>query len=505
MTMVPFFSRFSVKVSTLFLVLLLLMGSAQVLITIRITERRQVEIDQLVNWDLAKDMVAEIEPVLGTDRAGNIGKVIHYMMVLNPAIEIYLLDGEGTILAFFAEPGTKVVAEQVDLEPIRRFISGSAKAPIYGDDPRAAGASKHFSAAPITLPDGSSGYLYIVLRSTLYDQAARSLKERYLASALVRALILSAVAVGIVGLILFTLMTRRLQRVARTVGDFEQGKYDTRLQASAGDEIGELARAYNRMADTIAANLEKLKQTDNLRRELIANVSHDLRSPLTSIQGYVETLLMKQDSLSSAQIREYLQVVLSDATKLNEMVHELFELSKYEARQMEPRLERFSLTELIQDVAVKYRARAEQRQVSLSAILPEKLEFVQADINMIERVLSNLIENALAHTPAGGQVTAELQERDGRARVRVIDSGIGIDQRDIPFIFDRFFSSGRSSRDDSRKGSGLGLAIAQKIVGLHGSRIRVESEPGRGSVFFFELPLQGSERMKGRTMPPGCV
>ena len=488
MTMVPFFSRFSVKISTLFLALLLLMGSAQVLITMRITERRQVEIDQLVNWDLASDMVAEIEPVLGADGEGDVGEVIHYMMVLNPAIEIYLLDSQGTILAFFAEPGKQVVAEKVDLEPIRRFISGSAEAPIYGDDPRAAGASKHFSAAPISLPNGSSGYLYIVLRSTLYDRAAGSLKEKYLASALVRALILSAIAVGIVGLALFALLTRRLQRVARSVVEFEQGKYDTRLAASARDEIGELARAYNRMADTITANLEKLRQTDILRRELIANVSHDLRSPLTSIQGYVETLLMKQESLSSAQIRGYLQVVHSDATKLNEMVHELFELSKYEARQIEPRLERFSLTELIQDVAVKYRTRAEKQQVALSAVLPEKLYFVQADINMIERVLSNLIENALAHTPAHGQVRADLQEREGRARVRVIDSGTGIDRRDIPFIFDRFFSSGREGAGFGR-GSGLGLAIAQKIAELHGSRIQVESEPGRGSVFFFELPL----------------
>ena len=491
--MVPVFNRFSVKVSTLFLVLLLVMGLVQVLVTMRITERRQVEIDQLVNWDLAKDMVAEIEPVLVSDGTRGIGKVIHYMMVLNPAIEIYLLDSQGTILAFFAQPGKQVTAEKVDLEPIRRFIGGNVKAPIYGDDPRAAGAKKHFSAAPISLPDGSGGYLYIVLRSTLYDQAAGSLKEKYLASALVRALVLSAVAVGIVGLVLFTLLTRRLQRVARSVREFEQGKYDTRLDASAKDEIGELARAYNRMADTIAANLDKLRQTDSLRRELIANVSHDLRSPLTSIQGYVETLMMKQDSLSSEQIREYLQIVLSDATKLNEMVHELFELSKYEARQMEPKLERFSLTELIQDVVVKYRTRAEQRQVSLVALLPEKLFFVLADINMIERVLSNLIENALAHTPGDGQVTVELQEEDGRAQVRVIDSGTGIDKRDVPFIFDRFFSSGRSGRNEagSRRGSGLGLAIAQKIAGLHGSLIQVDSEPGRGSVFYFQLPLQG--------------
>ena len=121
------------------------------------------------------------------------------------------------------------------------------------------------------------------------------------------------------------------------------------------------------MADTIAANLEKLKQTDSLRRELIANVSHDLRSPLTSIQGYVETLLMKQDSLSRKQFQDYLQIILSDATMLNELVHELFELSKYEARQIEPSLERFSLTELIQDVVVKYKPRADEQEVALRA------------------------------------------------------------------------------------------------------------------------------------------
>jgi signal transduction histidine kinase len=183
-----------------------------------------------------------------------------------------------------------------------------------------------------------------------------------------------------------------------------------------------LARAYNRMADTIAANMERLRQTDSLRRELIANVSHDLRSPLTSIQGYIETLLMKQDSLKDDQIREYLQVILSDATKLNEMVHELFELSKYEARQIEPKV--------------------------------------------------------------------ELLENERRAWVRVIDIGTGIEQRDIPFIFDRFFS-GRREGASSGKGSGLGLAIAQKIVELHGSTIRVESKPGRGSIFFFELLLVG--------------
>ncbi|HUV06523.1 MAG TPA: HAMP domain-containing sensor histidine kinase, partial [Spirochaetia bacterium] len=489
---IPFFKRFYVKLSTLFLVLLLTMGAAQVLITIGITEKRQVEIDQLVNWELAKDMVAEIEPILDKKGGlGDIGPVIHYMMVLNPAIEIYVLDEGGRILAFFADSTQEVKEKTVSLKPIREFIGGKRTAPIYGNDPRNPGRHKHFSVAPLTLSEGSQGYLYIVLRSTLYDVAAGRLREKYLASALIRALILSIACVGVVGLILFFFMTRRLQGVARSVREFEQGNFDGRVDIATDDEIGELGRAFNRMADTIAANLDKLKQTDGLRRELIANVSHDLRSPLTSIQGYVETLLMKHESLDRDQIKGFLQIILSDATTLNEMVHELFELSKFEARQIDPKLERVSLTELAQDVIVRYEPQAEKLGVDLLGALPKKLLFVRADIRMIERVLSNLIENALEHTPPEGKVTLELRELAQRALVQVRDSGKGIPKEDIPFIFERFFTSDKGRYRD-RRGSGLGLTVAQKIMELHGSRIEAESEPGKGSVFYFELPLDAA-------------
>jgi signal transduction histidine kinase len=410
--------------------------------------------------------------------------------VLNPAIEIYLLDSRGEILAFFAEPGKEVRQAAVALDPIRSFIGGREPAPIFGDDPRHPGQRKHFSAAPISLPDGSRGYLYVVLRSTLYDAATGRLRDKYLASALTRALPLSIACVGLVGLILFAVLTRRLQGLARTVAAFGRGELDQRVAVSSNDEIAELGRVFNRMADTLKANMEKLEQTDSLRRELVANVSHDLRSPLTSIQGYVETLLMKQESLSGERQREYLQVILSDAVMLNELVHQLFELSKLEARQMQPQIERFVLTELAQDVYGKYRARADALKLELRSEFPEKLLFVQGDIHMIERVLSNLIENALAHTPAGGSLSLRLEESPGRVRVQLVDSGAGIAAEELPHIFERFFS-GRRGTNASRGGSGLGLAIAQKIMELHGSQIQVESEPGRGSTFWFELPLDG--------------
>ena len=323
--MMAFLNRFSVKLSALFLVLLVAMGIAQVLITMRISERRQVEVDQLVNWNLARDMVTEIEPFLAPgDSLESVGSIIHYMMVLNPSIEIYVLDGRGEILAFFAEPGKDLSEDRVNLEPVRLFLSGDGDVPLFGEDPRHPGRQKHFSAAPLSLPDGSGGYLYIVLQSALYDTTGTGLRERYTVSALVRALLLSILCVGVVGIVMFALLATRLQRVVRTVKEFEGGNYEQRVKAKSTDEIGELGRAFNRMADTIAANLQKLKDTDSLRRELIANVSHDLRSPLTSIQGYVETLLMKLDDLSRDELNGYLQTILNDSSRLNDMVHELF-------------------------------------------------------------------------------------------------------------------------------------------------------------------------------------
>ncbi len=488
-----FLTGFYARISLLFLVLLLAMGTVQVLLTIRIADLRQVEVDQLVNWDLARDMAAEIEPQLGSPAdPGDIGSIIHYMMVLNPTVEIYLLDAQGRIRAFFAEPGKEVRAGRVALEPIREFLAPGARRriPIYGEDPRQPGTRKHFSAAALTFGDGSPGYLYIVLRSSGYDMAASGLRERYLAAALTRGLVLAVVFVGVVGLALFALLTRRLQAVARSVRAFEGGDYARRVKVTGGDEIGDLGRAFNSMAGTITASMEKLRQTDRLRRELVANVSHDLRSPLTSIQGYVETLLMKQESLEGAQLRKYLKIILAEATRLNRLVHELFELSKLDARQVAPRIEGFSLTELIQDVIVTYAPRARQQGIRLSAELPERLVPVLGDIHLIERVLSNLLDNALAFTPAGGVVRLELEELDGRVRVSVVDSGQGIAREDLPFIFERFYTSDKS-RSRLRGGSGLGLAIAQKILELHGGGMEVESEPDRGSAFRFELPAEG--------------
>ncbi|MDA0746200.1 MAG: HAMP domain-containing sensor histidine kinase, partial [bacterium] len=271
------------------------------------------------------------------------------------------------------------------------------------------------------------------------------------------------------------------------VQKFAQGDYPQRVLVHSRDEIGQLGIAFNQMADTIISSMEKIRQNDVLRRELIANISHDLRSPLASIQGYLETVLMKESTLSLEQRRRFLNTVYHNVSMLSRLVNELFELSKLDARQVEPQTEPFSLAELAQDLILEFQPQAEEKRIRLHPPNSPNLPFVYADIGMIERALSNLLENALRYTPEGGDVTVKLTPLENSVQVCVQDNGQGISPEDLPFIFDRFYRADKS-RAKNASSAGLGLAIAQKILEAHNSQICVQSEINTGTTFTFELP-----------------
>jgi len=295
------------------------------------------------------------------------------------------------------------------------------------------------------------------------------------------------------------------------------------LLGSAGEVIGHMAILDNRplpdasvatsvmglCAGRAGAELERLKadegrqralaevevlknrlQEENvyLRRELIANVSHDLRSPLASLRGYLETLLLKQDVLAEAERRGYLEIALRQAQHMQTLISELFELARLDFQGYRIEREPVQLGELARDVVQKFELAAQQRQVELRAEVEPGLGLVRADIGLIERSLSNLLDNALAHTPARGCVVLSVQAHDQRLTLRVSDNGSGIPSADLPRIFERFYRVDKArSRNDA--GTGLGLAIVKRIVELHDSRIEVASELGRWTAFWFELPL----------------
>lgn len=224
-------------------------------------------------------------------------------------------------------------------------------------------------------------------------------------------------------------------------------------------------------------------------------LSHDLRTPLASIEGYTEIILHRQHLLTAAERHNYLATILRNTQSLKRLVSELVELSKLEAQQTVPRPEPFALHELVQDVLLSLQPEAQTRHLALCADTADAIPFVCADIGLLERVLQNLLDNALRFTPPGGYITVRVRPpalAQPRVQVEVQDTGRGIAPADLPFVFDRFHRSGQT-RAASESGLGLGLAIARRIVELHGSPLTVSSTEGEGTCFAFSLPVYQAE------------
>jgi len=207
------------------------------------------------------------------------------------------------------------------------------------------------------------------------------------------------------------------------------------------------------------------------------------------MQGYIETLLLKDDSLSAEERRNYLKIAISHCERLSKLISGLFELAKLEADDSAVHSEPFSLSELVQDIVQKFELSARERKINIVTNIEQEIPFAFADIAMIERVLENLLDNALRFTPEQGSVSIVLTNHDkNEITVQVSDTGCGIPENARPFIFDRFYQTDRSRKGKSSH-SGLGLAITKKILELHGSSIHVKSDQNSGTAFTFYLPV----------------
>jgi signal transduction histidine kinase len=417
---------------------------------------------------------------------------IEKLMGINRRIEIYLLGSNGMIKAHFVPDTHELALLSVDREPLDAYMAG-AKLPILGDDPLRTGRRKPFSVAPISIMGETGCYLYIILGGERYDSVASMIKNSYIVRTASMGVGMSLLGAVLLGMILLGLLTKRLKSMREVVRSFEGGDLKRRIKPQSKDEVGQLAISFNQMADTIVGNMEQLKNADNLRRELIANISHDLRSPLASIQGYLETVLIKEDRLDAEERRTYLEVGLKNTRRLNALVGALFELSKLDAKQIEPNFEKFSIAELVQDVVMQFKPQAESRDIKLSAELDGPLPMVYADIALVERAISNLIDNAIRHTPEGGQVRIVPANDRQHVSVAVIDTGKGIPEDELSRVFERFYRVEKSRTPDEKGGAGLGLAIAKRIFELHGSNLSVQSALNKGTTFRFSLPT--SEEM----------
>lgn len=481
------------KLALVLVGLSLLSAGMIVMLMVYAAERYHQELYQKLNRDLARHIVAH-EDLLrdGAPDQQRLKTLFDNMMALNPSVEVYLTDAAGNILSYSA-PAGKVRAERVDTGPIRQFIAGE-QLPVLGMDPRNPERRKIFSAAPVTEDGDLHGYLYVIAAGEQYDTIASMLQGSYVLKVSLWMAAAGLVFALLAGLVIFALLTRRLRWLTDAVERFRDNGFRQPAdmappRSGNGDEIDRLAVSFEDMARQITAQMEHLEDTDRLRRELVANVSHDLRTPLASLQGYLETLLMKKDGLSAREQREYVEIAARHSRRLGQLVSELFELARLDSTDATPEREPFSLAELIQDVLQKYELRARDAGVRLDVRLDAQVPFVYANIGLIERVLENLLDNALRHTPAGGSVNLVLAPGEDTVTVRLSDSGCGIAEQDLPRIFDRFYRAREADPRHHNDGAGLGLAIARRILELHGGRIEAASGQRAGTTFTFELPF----------------
>ena len=296
-------------------------------------------------------------------------------------------------------------------------------------------------------------------------------------------------------LLLFNRMTQRLQSLTATMETFRQSDFSeppdllSQFRTDSENEIDRLGTIFTHMADRIVHQIKELREADALRRELVTNIAHDLRTPLTSLQGYLETLLIKEGGLTPEEHQNYLTIAIKRSEQLGKLVSELFELAKLDSPDVQVSFEPFSLGELIQDVLQKFQLVAEKKKISLHANPAESLPLALADIGLCERVLENLIEIAVRYTGEDGSISVSVVLKDVRMEVQVLGFyRLRIRPKDIAQLFDRS-SRLKRERPKAADRAGLGLVIVKRILELHGSDIQVKSTVNVGTSFTFTLPV----------------
>ncbi len=288
-------------------------------------------------------------------------------------------------------------------------------------------------------------------------------------------------------------MADRLVRLNKAARAVTEGDLDVRLEPDGRDEVSELSRAFNRMTRTLSEAARRQQELDTHRRDLFAWVSHDLRTPLSAVRVIVEALAdgMVDDPET---VDRYLRTARRDIQSLAALIDDLFVLTQLEAGGLRLDLRPNSLTDLISDTIESFTPQAEKASVALTGDVSGRVDPVVFDAQHVGRALSNLVQNALEHTPAGGAVLVRARPVDGPedvVEVEVADTGAGIDPDQVPRVFDKFFR-GDQSRPQGTGGAGLGLAIVRGIVTAHGGHVGVESRPGAGTRFSFRLPRTGT-------------
>lgn len=305
------------------------------------------------------------------------------------------------------------------------------------------------------------------------------------------ALVLLGLGTAAAALLIFRPAHRRMHALQRTATALGEGETGVRAPESGGDEVAAVARAFNDMAGRLEERTHLLESADRVRRQLLADVSHELTTPLAAIRGYVETLQMPDVPLDASTRERYLGIVAEETERLEHIVGDLLDLARIEGGGVALKIEPVSVGALFERVHHRHEQMLEDRGVSLETTIAADAAVVQGDVHRLEQALQNLVSNAVRHTPSGGRIAMRAERAPGEIHLVVEDDGPGIPDEHLPHVFDRFYKADLSRTSfPVGAGSGLGLSIVQAIVQRHGGSIAASNVPTGGARFVITLPLE---------------
>ncbi len=492
-------SSLAVRLMLAFALLLLAYGLFVALLGRETAIEQEEETQQRLSHGLAQHIVEHWPEVTATHPAqraerATLDELLRMLMVVNPAIQVYLLDADGRVTAYVGDPSL-VRTPQVDLAPVRAFLAGAAL-PLAGTDPMGGDEPRIFSAAMFPPRPGDvkpPGYLYVVLQNQARAAVAGSLSQRPAWQRAAWAAAIGLVATLAIGVLVLHWLTLPLDRLARRMRGFrlDGGAVSTVGVATKargrprGDEVEALAASFDAMARRLTEQVAAREAQSAAHREVMANVAHDLRTPLTALHGHLEALDAAADD--TVRRRKLVATALAQSDKLRRLSQQLFELATLQSIDHVLQHERFRYDELVADTVQKFEFASPQPSVALAGTPPGAVD-LEGDLHLIERALTNLIDNAVRHAPGAEPVRVSLQCEAAQVTVWVEDRGPG-----LPAELARRLDAGQPLRDPplQRPGGGiggLGLAIAQRIAALHGGSLRTLPSQGGGTRLAFALP-----------------
>ena len=423
-------------------------------------------------FNFATLVASDLSAALTSDPALDVDGYVRqeYARVSYPIV-IVMRDGRVSIPAPFSESDGLVrfargwLEREASGEPPRRFSRRAGLSPARRPP---------LEPARIVVDGKVAGLVVVPLRAPAFALV------RQLAPALtVVAIVLLATATTMAAFVIFTPAQRRLRALEVATTRLGGGDLTARAEVSGGDEIASLAGSFNAMADELSERARQLEEVDRRRRQLLADVSHELGTPLTAIRGYVETLTMPNVEIDAAARERYLGIISDETTRLERLVADLLDLARLEGGGARIDVEDVSVQQLFDRIVARHERAAAEKSVAFSRLIAPGATTIRGDEGRLEQALQNLAANALRHAPSGSLLSLDAARSNGLVRLSITDAGDGIPPEHLPHVFDRFYKADQSRSSLQSSGSGLGLSIVKAIAERHGGRVEVESQPGR--------------------------